>query len=86
MIAQCHLNSRILWSSSLVRFFAESVHRVLNSQANTRWPAPSSDKRFMSTYTRDKRLTAPQLVAMNGQRKIVSLTTYSSAIANIIAP
>lgn len=38
----------------------------------------------MSIHTRTNRLTVPQLVAMKGQQKIVSLTAYSSAIANLI--
>ncbi|MFJ2319600.1 3-methyl-2-oxobutanoate hydroxymethyltransferase [Pseudomonas sp. NPDC087817] len=40
----------------------------------------------MSSHTRTKRLTVPQLVAMKGQQKIVSLTAYSSAIAKLIDP
>ena len=40
----------------------------------------------MSTHTRNRRLTVPQLVAMKGRQKIVSLTAYSSAIAKVIDP
>jgi len=40
----------------------------------------------MSTHTRTQRITVPQLVAMKGQQKIVSLTAYSSAIATLIDP
>lgn len=40
----------------------------------------------MSTHIRNRRLTVPQLVAMKGQQKIVSLTAYSSAIAKVIDP
>ena len=40
----------------------------------------------MSTHIRTKRLTVPQLVAMKGQQKIVSLTAYSSSIARLIDP
>ncbi|MEZ1324080.1 3-methyl-2-oxobutanoate hydroxymethyltransferase [Pseudomonas fluorescens] len=40
----------------------------------------------MSLHTRTKRLTVPQLVAMKGQQKIVSLTAYSSSIAKLIDP
>ena len=40
----------------------------------------------MSIHTRTKRMTVPQLVAMKGQQKIVSLTAYSSAIAKLIDP
>lgn len=40
----------------------------------------------MSLHTRTRRLTVPQLVAMKGQQKIVSLTAYSSAIAKLIDP
>ena len=40
----------------------------------------------MSIHTRTKRLTVPQLVAMKGQQKIVSLTAYSSSIAKLIDP
>ncbi|QXI26190.1 3-methyl-2-oxobutanoate hydroxymethyltransferase [Pseudomonas vanderleydeniana] len=40
----------------------------------------------MSTHTRDKRLTVPQLVAMKDQRRIVSLTAYSSTLAKVIDP
>lgn len=40
----------------------------------------------MSTHTRTRRLTIPQLVAMKGQQKIVSLTAYSSTIAQVIDP
>ena len=40
----------------------------------------------MSIHTRTKRMTVPQLVAMKGQQKIVSLTAYSSPIAKLIDP
>ncbi|MNG89562.1 3-methyl-2-oxobutanoate hydroxymethyltransferase [compost metagenome] len=40
----------------------------------------------MSMHTQPKRLTVPQLTAMKGQRKIVSLTAYSSTIARLIDP
>ena len=40
----------------------------------------------MSTHTRTSRLTVPQLVAMKGRQKIVSLTAYSSSIARVIDP
>ncbi len=40
----------------------------------------------MSTHTRTQRTTVPQLVAMKGQQKIVSLTAYSSTIAKLIDP
>ncbi|MEE1866000.1 MULTISPECIES: 3-methyl-2-oxobutanoate hydroxymethyltransferase [Pseudomonas] len=40
----------------------------------------------MSTLTRSKRMTVPQLVAMKGQEKIVSLTAYTSSIARLIDP
>ncbi|MFF7066362.1 3-methyl-2-oxobutanoate hydroxymethyltransferase [Pseudomonas sp. NPDC008258] len=40
----------------------------------------------MSTHTRTRRLTVPQLVAMKGRQKIVSLTAYSSTIAQLIDP
>ncbi|WP_085664190.1 MULTISPECIES: 3-methyl-2-oxobutanoate hydroxymethyltransferase [Pseudomonas] len=40
----------------------------------------------MSTHIRNGRMTVPQLVAMKGRQKIVSLTAYSSAIAQVIDP
>lgn len=40
----------------------------------------------MSIHTRSKRLTVPQLVAMKGQQKIVSLTAYTSHMARLIDP
>ncbi|WP_248768330.1 3-methyl-2-oxobutanoate hydroxymethyltransferase [Pseudomonas sp. MWU12-2345] len=40
----------------------------------------------MSIHARTQRLTVPQLVAMKGQQKIVSLTAYSSSIAKLIDP
>lgn len=40
----------------------------------------------MSLHTRTRRLTIPQLVAMKGQQKIVSLTAYSSFMARLIDP
>ena len=40
----------------------------------------------MSLHTRTKRLTVPQLVAMKGQQKIVSLTAYTSSIAKLMDP
>ena len=40
----------------------------------------------MSTHARTRRLTIPQLVAMKGRQKIVSLTAYSSTIAQVIDP
>ena len=40
----------------------------------------------MSLHTRTRRLTIPQLVAMKGQHKIVSLTAYSSFMARLIDP
>jgi Ketopantoate hydroxymethyltransferase len=40
----------------------------------------------MSLHTRTKRMTVPQLVAMKGQQKIVSLTAYTSSIARLIDP
>ena len=40
----------------------------------------------MSTHSRTTRLTVPQLVAMKGQQKIVSLTAYSSAFARLLDP
>ncbi|MEG0858099.1 MAG: 3-methyl-2-oxobutanoate hydroxymethyltransferase [Pseudomonas sp.] len=40
----------------------------------------------MSTSIRTKRMTVPQLVAMKGQQKIVSLTAYTSSIATLIDP
>jgi len=40
----------------------------------------------MSSHIRNRRLTVPQLVAMKGQQKIVSLTAYSSAIARVVDP
>ena len=40
----------------------------------------------MSTHPRNSRLTVPQLVAMKGRQKIVSLTAYSSSIARLIDP
>src|SRR5450830_2141621 len=40
----------------------------------------------MSTHTRTQRMTVPQLVAMKGRHKIVSLTAYSSSIAKLIDP
>ncbi|WP_442113963.1 3-methyl-2-oxobutanoate hydroxymethyltransferase [Pseudomonas sp. NUPR-001] len=40
----------------------------------------------MSTPIRTKRMTVPQLVAMKGQQKIVSLTAYTSSIAMLIDP
>lgn len=40
----------------------------------------------MSLHTRTKRLTVPQLVAMKGQQKIVSLTAYTSSIARLMDP
>ncbi|AZD38144.1 3-methyl-2-oxobutanoate hydroxymethyltransferase [Pseudomonas chlororaphis subsp. aurantiaca] len=40
----------------------------------------------MSIHTRSKRLTVPQLVAMKGQQKIVSLTAYTSHMARLMDP
>lgn len=40
----------------------------------------------MSIHTRSKRLTVPQLVAMKGQQKIVSLTAYTSHMAQLMDP
>lgn len=40
----------------------------------------------MSIHSRSKRLTVPQLVAMKGQQKIVSLTAYTSSIAGLMDP
>lgn len=40
----------------------------------------------MSLHTRTKRLSVPQLVAMKGQQKIVSLTAYTSHIAKLMDP
>ncbi|MFJ2537206.1 MULTISPECIES: 3-methyl-2-oxobutanoate hydroxymethyltransferase [unclassified Pseudomonas] len=40
----------------------------------------------MSLHTRTKRLTVPQLVAMKGQQKIVSLTAYTSWMARLMDP
>ncbi|MCU1719021.1 3-methyl-2-oxobutanoate hydroxymethyltransferase [Pseudomonas sp. 5P_3.1_Bac2] len=40
----------------------------------------------MSLHSRTKRLSVPQLVAMKGQQKIVSLTAYTSNIAKLMDP
>lgn len=40
----------------------------------------------MSSHTRSKRLTVPQLVAMKGQQKIVSLTAYTRSMAELMDP
>ncbi|MGE7959648.1 3-methyl-2-oxobutanoate hydroxymethyltransferase [Pseudomonas sp. NPDC089530] len=40
----------------------------------------------MSIHTRSKRLTVPQLVAMKGRQKIVSLTAYTSHMARLMDP
>lgn len=40
----------------------------------------------MSIHSRSKRLTVPQLVAMKGQQKIVSLTAYTSSMARLMDP
>ncbi|UCR82730.1 3-methyl-2-oxobutanoate hydroxymethyltransferase [Pseudomonas chlororaphis] len=40
----------------------------------------------MSIHTHSKRLTVPQLVAMKGQQKIVSLTAYTSHMARLMDP
>ncbi|WP_263144165.1 3-methyl-2-oxobutanoate hydroxymethyltransferase [Pseudomonas sp. RIT-PI-AD] len=40
----------------------------------------------MSVHARNTRLTVPQLVAMKGQRKIVSLTAYSKPMAQLMDP
>lgn len=41
---------------------------------------------MMSIHTRTKRTTVPQRVAMKGQQKIVSLTTYTRSIATVVDP
>ena len=40
----------------------------------------------MSIHTRTRRLTVPQLVAMKGRQKIVSLTAYTSHMARLMDP
>lgn len=40
----------------------------------------------MSLHTRTRRLTVPQLVALKGQQKIVSLTAYTSHMARLMDP
>lgn len=40
----------------------------------------------MSSHTRTQRLSVPQLVAMKGRQKIVSLTAYTSHMARLMDP